>query len=220
MALRWGIRNQQEAGLAVFIITHRKITACFLAVYLCALISSGCASGKNKVQAQQPSLAAPDPDRAALTGMEKQASKLAQQQAPGAVLHQIDTDLLWTIFRFTDAGATEEIAIRVDTPQTPAAQWKTDVTSFSKLVGSLGPGPDLSGLKAGPGRAAKAVQSHWPGCTLHGLTLYLQDQRRPWVAFCTTAAGIVTGLVDNQTGVFQPSEAPPAEFPVTATPQP
>jgi len=93
------------------------------------------------------------------------------------ILHQIDTDLTWTIFRFTDAGATKEITIEVDTPQIPAADWQASVTNFSKLVGSQAASLDLNTLEAGPKCVVQGIQAGWPGCSLQALTLYLQDKR-------------------------------------------
>ena len=38
-----------------------------------------------------------------------------------------------------------------------------------------------------------------------------------WVGFCNTPQGVVSGAMDNDSGVFRPSQAPPARPPAVAT---
>ena len=72
--------------------------------------------------------------------MEEQALNLARKKAPDAVLHQIDTDLHWTDFRFTDSAATKEITVLIPSPDVPIGQWQVEVPELSKLAGNREPG--------------------------------------------------------------------------------
>ena len=195
---------------------HR--TKYILTFFLLALAVNACAGGQAQSPTAIPRLTSPDPDVAALLAMYNQTVLEASLYTPVVILHQIDTNLTWTIFHFTDAGATKEITIEVDTQQTPASDWKTSADHHSKLVGSQAADLDLHSLKAGPKRAAQALQARWPGCILRGLTLYLQNNRLTWAVYGSTSSGEVTGLMDNQTGVFQAAAQPPGETVLTATP--
>jgi hypothetical protein len=75
-------------------------------------------------------------------------------------------------------------------------------------------------MKIGPSRMAQAITRHWPGCVLRTMVLYPQDGRLVWTAFCSTPEGVVSGDMDNESGTFRPSQAPPASMPPTATPVP
>ncbi len=179
----------------------------------------GCA-----VLAPSPPVAAsplgPDPDAIRLVAMSEQALSLAQRQTPDAVLHQIDTDLRQTTFLFTDRAAMHEISVNVAAPETPPEQWTIRDDGLTPLVGNTSPGLRLDRLRAGPERVGRALTAHWPGCMVRGLNLYSEDDHLTWVAFCTTPAGIVSGTIDAETGLFQPSNAPSGPLPITATPRP
>ena len=162
--------------------------------------------------------AAPDPDVVSLAALEKQAVKVAQTETPDPILHQVDTDLHWTVFRFTDQAATKEITVLITAPDVPMEQWHVEVNTFSKLVGSKAPGIDLQTLNLGPGRVSRAAAAQWPGCTLHSLTLFLENETLTWVAFCGTSTGLMSGFMKNDGGIFQTYPGSPAQVPVTATP--
>lgn len=160
----------------------------------------------------------PDPDVAKLIRMSEQAMSIAQKEAPEAILRQIDTDLNRTNFGFTDGKGTRHISVLVPAPEVPPDQWVTQVQSFTPLVGRSGPALALQNLQIGPNRVAQAITAHWSGCTIRSLTLYYEEDHLTWAAFCNTSEGVVSGVVDNRTGIFQPSHAPPAPVPPTATP--
>ena len=187
-----------------------------LALSSVLLVSGACVGGAKS--APQMPVSAPDPDAVKLVAMSEQAMQLVRGKTPDAVLHQIDTDLQTTTFRFTDRASTQEISVLVPAAGVPPGQWGVEVASRTPLVSNTSPGLALQRLRAGPLRVAQAISGHWPGCTIRGLTLYLENDKLTWVAFCNTPVGVASGSVDGETGTFQPSEAPPAPLPVTATP--
>jgi hypothetical protein len=160
----------------------------------------------------------PDPDAVQLLSMSRQATELVQRQSPDAVLHQIDTDLRQTTFLFTDRAATREISVNVAATDMPLEQWAVRDDGLTPLIGNTSPGLRLDRLRIGPRRVAQAIIAHWPGCELRGLNLYDEDSQLTWAAFCTTQTGVAAGTMNAGTGVFQPSNAPPAPLPVIATP--
>ena len=191
----------------------------FLVLFSALLLIGLAACGALSKLAPTPTPpSAADPDAAALSALSQQALQMARGDIPDAVLRQVDTDLTITTFHFTDPAATRLVVITIPAPGAAPNAWNVDRGGISTLLGFARPGLDLSVLRAGPGRIAQALSSQWPGCQLRGLTLYPQDGRLTWVGFCMIPAGEVTGTLDAQTGVFQPSDAPPARFPVTATP--
>ena len=146
--------------------------------------------------------------------------QLAQKEAPDAVIVEIVTDFNTTTVLFTDAAATKEVSVYVPGIGAPPAQWKVSINLDSLFLGRPEPGIQLSVLKVGPQRVAQAITQHWPGCKLSHVILYLEGNNLVWLAFCDTAEGLAAGSMDNQTGVFQPSDVAPAPRPVTATPVP
>ncbi len=162
----------------------------------------------------------PDPDSIKLTAMSKQAMQIAQKESSDVVLRQVDTDLTITDFRFVDSALTQEIMVVVPEPDAPIDKWHTVVSSVSPLLTYAEPALNLQSLRVGPNRVAQSMTARWPGCIIRGITLYRENDRLTWVAFCNTPEGVVSGSMDNQTGVFQPSDAPPAPVPMTATPVP
>jgi hypothetical protein len=185
---------------------------------LLMLALTACVSIRASTDLPGPTLGATNVDAARLTDMSEQALHIAQKEAADIVLRQVDTDLSTTDFRFVDRALTREIVVLVPEPDTPKELWRTVVNSVSPLLTSAEPALDLENLSAGPQLVASAITAHWPGCTLHNLTLYRQNERLTWTAFCTTPQGMVSGSMDAQSGVFQPSDAAPAALPLTATP--
>jgi hypothetical protein len=164
----------------------------------------------------------PDPDSIKLIAMSKQAMQIAQKESLDVVLRQVDTDLTITAFRFVDSALTKEIVVIVPQPDAPADKWNSIVNTVTPLLTYAEPDMNLQSLKLGPKRVAQAIAAHWPGCVVRGITLYLyrQNNKLTWEAFCNTTEGVVSGSMDNETGVFQPSKAPPAPIPPTAAPVP
>ena len=195
-----------------------------LFVVIFALLLPACApKGNGQVAVAQvgmPTLSSstPDPEAVRLIAMSEQARQIAQQDSSEVVLRQVDTDLNTTDFQFVDGALTKVITVLIPEPNAPASQWHTTVNSVSPLLTHAEPALNLQNLRTGPGRVAQAITAHWPECTLRGITLYRENGQLTWVAFCNTREGVASGSMDDQTGIFQPSEAPPAPLPVTATP--
>ncbi len=161
----------------------------------------------------------PDSDAIKIIAMGHQARQIAQK-SQGEILRQIDTDLTTTDFRFVDRALTRETMIFVPETNAASEKWRTTVNTVTPLLTYTQPDMDLHSLRIGPKRVAQAITNHWPGCSVRGLTLYLEKDKLTWLAFCNTPQGMVSGSMDNETGVFQPSSEPPASIPAIATPVP
>ncbi len=182
---------------------------------VCLLVLVSCAAPP----ASALPIRTPDADAVELVALGAQASQIAQESG-GLVLRQVDTDLTITDFRFVDRLLTREIMIVVPQPGSPAGEWRTVVSSVSPLLTFSAPDINLQSLKVGPSRVAQSITSHWPGCKVRGITLYRENGNLTWLAFCDTPDGVVSGSMDNETGLFQPSPGPPASIPAVATPAP
>jgi len=180
----------------------------------------GCSGTVRPPDLAIPEVSTPTADAVRLVDMSEQALLVARRTAADAMLRQVDTDLNTFTFRFADNAATQEIDVYVPAPNATPDQWTIQLNSVSPLLGQPRPGLELAALRVGPQRVAQAVFAQWPGCVLRSMTLYSEGDILTWVAFCDTAEGVVTGSMNNQTGIFQPVSAPPAQLPVTATPQP
>jgi hypothetical protein len=139
-----------------------KLTGLMM-MLLFSTVLAACGSLPKLVDIPRLAQATPDPDVAALLKINEPALNLARKNASDAVLHQIDTNLHWTDFRFTDGTATREITVLVTAPGAPVGQWQVELPERSKLTGNRAPGIDLKTLKIGPGRVRSAANSHWPG---------------------------------------------------------
>lgn len=162
----------------------------------------------------------PEPDSVGLVAMSEQARQVAEKVTPGVVLRQVDTDMYKTTFLFTDKAAAKEIDVDVPSPHASTDRWTTNVITLSPLLGQPKPDVNLGDLRTGPSRVAHAVSAQWPGCKIRSLTLYRDEAADDlvWIAFCDTPDGTVSGEMFNRTGRLQPSNAPPARVPTTATP--
>jgi hypothetical protein len=167
-----------------------------------------------------PSGLNPDADVMRLIAMSEQARRIAQTETSNPVLRQVDTNLSVTDFQFVDRALTKVITIVVPQPEAPADTWRVTSNTVSPLLSYAEPVLDLQNLRTDPKRVAQAIRAHWPGCTLRGITLYRENDRLTWTAICNTPEGVASGNMDDRTGIFQPSAAPPAPFPSTATPSP
>ena len=176
-------------------------------VVVLAVILAGCAG---------PATPAPTPDAemAQLSSMAAQALPLAQKIAPDAVLRQIDSDAYQTFFDYTDAAASKEVTVWVKSPGAPPAQWQAQPAAQSNLVSPGESGIDLTSVKVGFGRAAQIITVYWPGCLMQTLTLFNQNNKPTWLGFCKNSDGIVSGMVDAQTGNLTiTTSATPVAFP-------
>ncbi len=161
----------------------------------------------------------PDPDAIRLIALKEQARQVAQK-SEGEIIHQVDTDMVTIDFRFIDRATTREVTIVIPTLNTPVEQWNTVVNTVSPLLTYPSPDLNMNALKIGPERVAEAAAGHWKGCGVRTMTLYLENEKLTWLVFCNAPDGVVSGIMDNETGIFQPSTAPPATFPPTATSAP
>jgi hypothetical protein len=155
-----------------------------------------------------------------LIAMGEQARQIAQKEGGDLVLRQVDTDLSITDFQFVDRALTRVITVIIPQPDAPVDAWYATVNYVSPLLSHSEPDLGLQYLKTGPGHVAQAVTAQWPGCMLRGMILSREKDQLTWLAFCNTPKGVVSGSMVDRTGVFWPSEAPPAPLPVTATPSP
>lgn len=182
--------------------------------------ASACTNINPDVPSSTSTSPTPDQDVGRLLDLSQQAYQLARKLTPEPVLRQMDTDLNMYSVRFTDKEATEEIDIFIPDLETPPEQWKVDVIAKTPLVGNTIPPLNLERLIVGPSRVASAVLAHWKGCTIRAMTLYNDNGRLTWAAFCNTQQGVVNATIDGETDVFTPYDAAPVPVPVTATSSP
>ncbi len=188
----------------------RLCTACLLSLALTACMYAVDAGEVSKTP-ESPS--DPDPDAVRLVELGEQAEQLAVKEASNAVLLQVYTDLAKTTFSFMDHAATKQVDVLVPAPEAPLDQWGVHVGSVAKLESGI----NLQSLRIGPLRVAQALVTQWPDCVGVGLTLYGTGNNLTWSVYCNVPEGVVNGLMDNQTGIFQP-EGGPAQPPPTANP--
>jgi hypothetical protein len=196
-------------------ILYRLSLLCLLAM---ALIS--CESVVMLVKDSTLSDNTPDSSALELIAMSEQAMQIAQKAASEVVLRQVETDLSLTAFRFVDRALTKEIVVVIPEPDAPTEKWSTVVNTVSPLLMYHDSGLNLQSLRVGPTRVAQAITAYWRGCTVRGITLAAKNNQLTWVAFCDTPDGVASGRMDNETGVFQPSDTLPALMALTATPVP
>ncbi len=187
--------------------------------FMLALALTACTTPPVSANSAKNTVSPSDQDAITLIALEEQARQMAQK-SQGEVLRQVDTDLTTFDFQFVDYALTREITIFIPELNAPTEKWSTTVNLVSPLLSSAQPDMDLSGLKIGPNRVAQAITSHWAGCGVRGIILYPEKGKLTWLAFCNTPEGVVSGTIENETAVFQPSTAPPASIPAIATPLP
>jgi hypothetical protein len=208
----------QQSG--VFIAGEHPMNLLLRPYLQCLLLLAltACANTVKSVGISTPFDSARDPDAAKLIAMSEQAMQIAQKESEEIALRQVDTDLSITAFRFVDSSLIKEIVVVVPEPNAPPGKWNTTVNSVSPLLMYADTAMDLENLRIGPNRVAQAITAYWPGCTIRTMTLFRENDKLVWTAFCTTSEGVVSGSMDNQMGVFKPSDAPPASLPPTAKP--
>ncbi|HLO31718.1 MAG TPA: hypothetical protein VK249_21375 [Anaerolineales bacterium] len=189
-------------------------------VCLLSLALTACEMVVTSAKGSTRSEGIPDSSASRLIAMSEQALHIAQKESSDVLLRQVETDLSITAFRFVDGALTREIVVIVPEPDAPTEKWSTVINTVSPLLMYRESGLDLQGLRVGPARVADAITAHWPGCTVREISLSAQNNQLTWLAFCNTSEGLASGSMDNETGVFQPSDAPPARFALTATPVP
>ncbi len=188
----------------------------FIIISLAVLALTSCADAPALAKASISAAGIPDPDAIHLIALEKQARQVAQK-SQGEILRQVDSDMLTIDFRFVDRALAREVTIVITGQNAPVDQWNTVVNTVSPLLSFPSPDLNLHGLKIGPGRVTQAAANHWTGCSVRLMTLYLENNELTWLVFCNTPGGVVSGSMDNETGAFQPSNAPPARIPGIAT---
>ncbi len=164
---------------------------------------------------------APDSDATLLAALSQQAYQRAAQIASGPVLGQIDIvpQTKQIIFAFRDAAATFEVDVIVPAPDSPPSRWQTRTQTVTPLLDSRQPPMNLNALKVGPSALSRDLVNQWPGCEVRSLILFGSGDNLQWTGFCSLPDGrLANGSVDNETGTFHPSPAPPAYPPPTAKP--
>ena len=169
--------------------------------------------------------AARDSDAVALDSLSRQALERAELELPDAVLRQLDLrDVDGPLFfRFTNRDAERGVNLHLENPESDPERWVVSTVEVSPLLGHPSPGISLSGLRAGPQRVVRGMRDAWPGCTVRSISLHGTDGDLVWYGFCNLPEGGMSGTLwdrasDPAPGEFEPSLAPPARVPVTATP--
>ncbi|MCS7016953.1 MAG: hypothetical protein NZM42_12650 [Gemmatales bacterium] len=163
-----------------------------------------------------------DLDVTAFAALAEQASRRAGQLTPEATLRQAVLEPKTATFIFTDAGATQEFAVRIPIGKARPGPDQATVEEIelgaARYVGRPASGMTLDKLKVGPDRVRQAITQHAPGCTFSHAVLHPEGDTLIWTAFCTAKDGLVSGRMDSQTGVFHLEPAAP--WPSVATPAP
>ena len=157
-----------------------------------------------------------DADAIALAVVADKVVVRARETAADAVLKQVGVNTKngsW-VFRFTDEAATYVISITVASASSAPDQWQVHI-GVSPLTGQPRPGMLLHDLKIGPSSVVDTATKYWEGCSVTGLGLGGEGSKLVWHVFCRLPQGVFSGRVDGRTGVFTPSNAPPARIPPT-----
>jgi hypothetical protein len=192
---------------------------CFKIISLVLLASAGGAAPLVSANASKYAPSTPDSGVRNLIALEYQARQIALK-SQGEIFRQVDTDLQTTDFRFIDRALTKEVTIVIPEQNSPVEKWNTVVNPVSPLLSYPSPDLELHTLNIGAGRVAQAATDRWNGCGIRGMTLYLEKEKLTWLVFCNTPSGVVSGSMDNETGVFRPENSPPASLPGAATREP
>lgn len=198
--------------------------ACFAAGLMALGILAGCAGPSTP--ADTPGVASEGPnttidaDVIEIIATGEEAMERARQRIPTAVLRQVDfgSDPAIRAFRFTDAAATQTLTINFTVFETDNGQWRAIEEGLTPLIGYAHPGIDIEVLRTGPAAVHQAATDEWPDCELRGLMLNGTGTDLTWRIFCNIEAGVVSGTLDDSTGVFTPSPAPPVRPAPTAVP--
>ncbi len=180
----------------------------------CSVISTGLAD--NKPETTGAAIIQSDADAIALAVLADKVVVRARETAADAVLKQVGVNTKdgSRIFRFTDEAATYVISITVASASSAPDQWQVHI-GVSPLTGHPRPGMLLHGLKIGPNSVVETATKYWEGCNVTGLGLSGEGSELVWNVFCELPRGVVSGVVDGRTGVFTPSNVPPARLPPT-----
>ncbi len=185
-----------------------------LLIAACSVTSTGLAD--NKTETTGAAIIQSDADAIALAVLADKVVIRARETTADAVLKQVGVNTKdgRQIFRFTDEAATQVISITVASASSAPDQWQVHI-GVSPLTGHPRPGMLLHGLKIGPSSAVETAAKYWGGCSVTGLGLSGEGSELDWQVFCGLPRGVDSGVVDGRTGVFTPSNAPPAQLPST-----
>lgn len=163
-----------------------------------------------------------DSDVPAFLMLAEQATRKANQVTPEATLRQVIVDLETAAFFFTDAAATQEFVVKVPVGNGSGSLDHLTVEMTNPAIARYVDRPslslNLSNLRIGSDRVKQAITQLTPGCDFSHLVLYSEADILIWIAFCATDEGLVSGRMNNQTGVFRPESLAP--WPLVATPNP
>ena len=162
-----------------------------------------------------------DPDAVALDTLALLATLQAQRVDPDAVLVQVDLEGTGggRTFRFASFTAGRDIDVFWSSATGSGEEFEVVLPDVAYFAGQPMREIELQALRVGPATTAQAATGHWPGCRIRSLMVAGQGDHLTWYVFCELPEGVVSATVDNRTGVFQPSDAPPARPPPTATAQ-
>ena len=200
-------------------VTTSLCISASLLIAACSVTSTGLAD--NKTVATVAADIHPDEDAIAMAVLADKVVVRACETFADAVLEQVgvNTNDGRRVFRFTDEAATQVISITVASDSSAADQWQIHV-GVSPLTGHPRPGMILHDLKIGPSSVVETATKYWEGCSVTGLGLSGEGSELFWHMFCGLPQGVFSGVVDGRTGVFTPSNAPPARMPPTEESEP
>ena len=198
-----------------------------LALSVVGAVLIGCAAGTpNKPPdpgTQRPVIspsAGRDPDAVALETLARLAALQAQRVDPDAVLVQVSLDGTGgqRTFRFANFTTGRGIDVHWSSATGSGEEFEVVLPDVAYYAGQPKRRIDLQALRIGHATIAQAATDHWLGCGMRSLMVTGQGDNLTWYVFCELPEGVVSATVDNRTGVFRPSAAPPVRPPPTATP--
>ena len=228
----FGPRLEQNHIPSLGLLKHRRgfvTTRTTLFIWIVAAVGAfgltGCSSAApvNTLGATSEAptdLAAKGRDAVALATLARHAAQQARKVSPDAILRQVDLngDGSQYTFRFADYTTGRDVDVFVPAAGAAAEEYRVVPLDLGYLAVRKVPEMELGALRVGPAAVGKAATDHWDGCDLRSLSISGQGQELFWYVFCELPEGVVSGTVDNESGVFQPFSAPPARIPSTATP--
>lgn len=176
------------------------------------------ACGQKASVSPEREVSSADPDVPTLLVQRDKATQRAQTAAAQVVLRQVDVDPPVTLFRYADGDASQEITVVAPQADILASQWKVLTDTVSPLVGHPAAPLPLHELLVGPAQVTDVLIQQWPECREPSATLFLDEGTLTWRAFCTLAAGVVSGEMDARSGAWTPHPAPPVVRPPIASP--
>ncbi len=205
-------------------LSRRSCGVTFAAGVAALGILAGCAGQSTFTDA--PVIASDSPGAARVAAVieliatGEEALERARQHIPTAVLRQVDfgSEPGMLIFRYTDATATRTLTITFTALRSANEQWQAIEEGLTPFTGHTHPGMEIGALRTSPAAVRQAAIDNWPVCGPTGFTLGGPGSDLKWHVACVIEAGSVSSTLDDSTGIFTPSPAPPVRPATTAFP--